>query len=122
MFQEDELSSKEMIDSVPSLLQKVVKYKPRFVCFIGKGMGQKVERGFEKTIIESGSQTSYKDVKTLTGIKSSKSPRKQNRGASPTKSHGVSSADSGIGLRPYKVTHSDASSRMSLEYACVLGP
>ncbi|KAL5521716.1 THP1 [Sanghuangporus sanghuang] len=121
--QEDELSAQEMIGGVPALLQKVAKCKPRFVygfpfpitgmvtynyrnkirCFIGKGMGQRVEKGFRREIIKSRSQLEPCEA----------GPGKQKRGTSPTKvtrRQTNSDVDNGIGLRPYKVTHNDPES------------
>ncbi|KAL5476907.1 THP1 [Sanghuangporus weigelae] len=100
---EDELSAQEMIGGVPVLLQKVAKYRPRFVCFIGKGMGQRVEKGFRHEIFKSRSP-----LKTCES-----SSRKQKGIASPTKGmrrQTNSDVDNGIGLRPYKVTHNDPES------------
>ncbi|KAL5498572.1 THP1 [Sanghuangporus vaninii] len=100
---EDELSAQEMIGGVPVLLQKMKKYKPRFVCFIGKGMGQRVEKGFRHEIIKSRSPLEPCEAGSgkQKGITSpSKGTRRQTN----------SDVDNGIGLRPYKVTHNDIES------------
>ncbi|KAH9047471.1 hypothetical protein EDB83DRAFT_2403295 [Lactarius deliciosus] len=42
-----ELSAQEMASSVPALLTKIARFRPRVVCFIGKGIWQHVERALK---------------------------------------------------------------------------
>ncbi|EJD05586.1 DNA glycosylase [Fomitiporia mediterranea MF3/22] len=104
---EDELSSKEMVEGVPSLLRKVVKYKPRFICFIGKGMSERVERGFKLAIARNRSSSQYFDT-SQEPARTTTPSRKRHKGASLARhTDNSDSADSGIGLRPFKITHAD---------------
>ncbi|KAI5122798.1 hypothetical protein M0805_000141 [Coniferiporia weirii] len=102
----DEISDREMVDSMPTLLQKVVTYKPRVVCFIGKGMWLNVEKGFKRAIASARSP----ELNPSQGISSKRHPRTGNQvGTSntqkPTKGSPSAVLDSGFGLRPYKVVH-----------------
>lgn len=44
---EAELSNQEMVDSVPVLLRKVSKFRPRILCFVGKGIWTVFEKGLK---------------------------------------------------------------------------
>ena len=64
-------------------------------------MGQRVEKGFRREIAKKQGLTEPCED----------SPRKKKRAASPTKGTArltSSGEDTGIGLRPYKVTHVDS--------------
>ncbi|GJJ09149.1 hypothetical protein Clacol_003371 [Clathrus columnatus] len=69
--EEAELSKDEMSQSVPALLDKIVQYKPRVLCFVGKGIWVKVDAAFKKRIRQH--------VKTFDSI--SRSPIKSGRKA-----------------------------------------
>ncbi|KIM78187.1 hypothetical protein PILCRDRAFT_75863 [Piloderma croceum F 1598] len=49
-----ELSPSEMMDSVPSLLAKVARYRPRVVCFVGMGIWRVVEKVLAKSAPSKG--------------------------------------------------------------------
>lgn len=87
-------------------------------------MGKKVEKGFRKGIAASESPKLSQDGIPAFDQASGKSPTKRKKGASPGNT-GVKqpepSADSGVGLRPFKVTHgTDPSSRTSLTRSSIL--
>lgn len=48
--QQAELSKDEMRLSVPSLKAKIIKFRPRIVCFVGKGMWLVIESVFRRQI------------------------------------------------------------------------
>ncbi|KAH9988169.1 hypothetical protein BJV77DRAFT_1023244 [Russula vinacea] len=48
---EADLSSQEMASSVSVLLAKVARYRPRVLCFIGKGIWLHVERSLERNLL-----------------------------------------------------------------------
>ncbi|KAI9444042.1 hypothetical protein H4582DRAFT_1918883 [Lactarius indigo] len=54
-----ELSAQEMANSVPALLTKIARFRPRVVCFIGKGIWLHVERA-----LKGGDATGNKNAGT----------------------------------------------------------
>ncbi|KZT50762.1 DNA glycosylase [Calocera cornea HHB12733] len=60
-----ELSAKEMVESAPAFLQKVTTWRPRIICFVGKGIWLAVQKnldtrtaavlptGGQKTVVEA---------------------------------------------------------------------
>ncbi|KAH8116059.1 DNA glycosylase [Phellopilus nigrolimitatus] len=99
----DELSDKEMVAAVPSFLQKVVKYRPRAVCFIGMGMWLNVEKGFKRAIVEKGGTDSL--WSTLASPGKTPFSRSQKGMPNPRKRGTKGKAPSASGLQPYKVVH-----------------
>jgi len=83
-----------MVASVPALLQKVKKYRPRIVCFVGKGIWVIVEKGLLVTCnVSDGSPNSPVNRSP------SKSPKKSPRSKS------AKAKNDGYGLQPYKIVH-----------------
>ena len=73
-MQEAELSKNEMFESVPSLLKKLSIYRPRFVCFIGKGMCANVEKILKRELnnkgtLPSSSRDKLQKLKTEIGLR-----------------------------------------------------
>ncbi|KAH9171552.1 uracil-DNA glycosylase-like protein, partial [Lactarius sanguifluus] len=52
-----ELSAQEMASSVPALLTKIARFRPRVVCFIGKGIWLHVERALKLKGDATGNKT-----------------------------------------------------------------
>jgi len=75
-----------MVDSVPSFLAKVARYRPRIVCFVGMGIWRIVEKVIAKTALmnESGHEL---------------------RMPSPSKGKSKKSNVSDVGLQPYKLAY-----------------
>ncbi|EGO29256.1 hypothetical protein SERLADRAFT_456783 [Serpula lacrymans var. lacrymans S7.9] len=48
--EQSELSKDEMIKSVPTLLAKITRFRPRFVCFVGMGIWEVVREGLLQTV------------------------------------------------------------------------
>ncbi|KAI0052051.1 DNA glycosylase [Auriscalpium vulgare] len=48
-----ELSAADRISAVPALLAKIARYRPRIVCFVGKGIWLDVERVLKTTSVAS---------------------------------------------------------------------
>ncbi|KAH9943535.1 uracil-DNA glycosylase-like protein [Amylocystis lapponica] len=46
--QETELAASEFAAGVPALLQKIARFRPRIVCFVGKGIWEAFERALPK--------------------------------------------------------------------------
>ena len=82
-----------MIASVPALLEKVAIFRPRFICFIGKGMWLKVEKGIKRLLVEKGESTTKPNLEASTS-------RKQYNRRKADKEY-----NNGIGLLPYKFIH-----------------
>lgn len=100
-----------MIESVPVLLEKIALWKPRIVCFVGKGMWLNAEKGIKRILKEK--QHSTKD-KVDTWSSSPKKRLKQGKAAGSQVSLEQLSENSGVrreyfdlgfGLRPYKIVH-----------------
>ena len=68
-----------MEESVPSLLAKVARYRPRILCFVGMGIWHIVEKAIVK-MVPFGER-------------------------SPTKGKSKKSDTSNVGLQPYKLVH-----------------
>jgi hypothetical protein len=49
-----DLSAQEMASSVPALLSKIARFRPRVACFIGKGIWLHVERALKHFLPKSG--------------------------------------------------------------------
>ncbi|KZP34333.1 DNA glycosylase [Athelia psychrophila] len=82
-----ELSQKEMIASVPSLLAKIAEYRPRFVCFVGVGIWRTFERAIAKTAVHAAGDD-------LPAAPKGKGKAKGNKNLT-----------GGIGLQPYVLAH-----------------
>lgn len=55
-----ELSKVEMKQSVPNLLDKVTRYKPRVICFVGKGIWLIVEAVLKQLLQQHGKTVSHR--------------------------------------------------------------
>ncbi|TDL22054.1 DNA glycosylase [Rickenella mellea] len=91
-----ELSKREMVDSVPSFLVKVAKFRPYIVCFVGKGIWDIVEKALNAKL---GAETMNETTEA-----SSASPKK---GASPAKVRSPKKPKSTFGLQAFKFVHGD---------------
>ncbi|KAF8588202.1 DNA glycosylase [Ramaria rubella] len=85
-----ELSKEEMKDSVPLLKTKIVNYRPRIVCFVGKGIWLTTESVFKHQTLEVGPLSSHIMSQPI-----QRAPRKK-----------ASSFD--WGLQPYKLVYTDS--------------
>jgi TDG/mug DNA glycosylase family protein len=80
-----ELSPSEMTDSVPSFLAKVVRYRPRIVCFVGMGIWRTVEKVIANASLNEGGG--------------------RVRLSSPSKGKPKKSGVASVGLQPYKLVY-----------------
>lgn len=103
-----------MIESVPALLEKIALWKPRIICFVGKGMWLNAEKCIERIVQEK--QTTAKDESKLWSSNPKKRSARQPKALKGQVVFEELSKDSGLrsdffnmgfGLRPYKVVHSD---------------
>lgn len=85
-IEQAELSPAEMATSVPAFLSKVARWRPRIVCFVGRGIWLCVEKALQQPLGTSARP------------KPPSSPRKKTR----------KGKDEGYGLQPYKAVHPSA--------------
>jgi hypothetical protein len=76
-----------MFESAPALLRKIAEYRPRFVCFIGKGMCANVEKIFKRKLEKMFAGTSNSNLQAFN----------RNRDLLKVKTE--------IGLRPFKLVY-----------------
>jgi thymine-DNA glycosylase len=94
-----ELSTSEMAASVPSFLRKVARFRPRLVCFVGKGIWQIVEKALVRMIIEpprSSASPAAEDVTSAAALRARPDRRKKGKKV-PVKS--------GYGLQRYQLVY-----------------
>ena len=103
-----------MIESVPALLEKIALWKPRIICFVGKGMWLNAEKGIQRIVQKK--QTTAKDESESWSSSPKKRSARQPKVLKGqvvveelSKNSGLRSDffNMGFGLRPYKVVHSD---------------
>lgn len=89
-IQAAELSKSELKASVPALLRKITRYKPRFVCFVGMGIWEVVRSSLTRMTLPPVSFT-----RVTRGSPSSKSNRP------------IRKEKSQLGLQSYKFVHAE---------------
>lgn len=99
-----------MIEAVPALLEKLRRWKPHLICFVGKGMWLNVEKGIKRMIDTSLiEKEGYNEIGSPSlGNRTArrKRPKLQNQMDPPSDS-GVDNEFRrlGFGLQPYKMNH-----------------
>jgi len=57
-----ELSAKETVDSVPAFLAKIARWRPRIVCFVGKGIWLAVQKDLDGKLAPSSTSGEKEEV------------------------------------------------------------
>jgi hypothetical protein len=108
-----------MIQSVPSFTAKLAKYRPRIVCFVGKGIWVIVEAAFRKQVEATSQDPSRKDnianVESRTDTDDAgedpllppSTPRKSSTNRRSKNRPKATSNSFDYGLQPYKLVYTD---------------
>ena len=129
ILQQAELSKGDMINGVPILLSKITEYRPRIVCFVGKGIWDVFLKEATKNITTSSSSslTSTGETSSTSGKDESEpaveldpaasialampTPKRRKNGKS--KKTGKAKIAFNWGIQPVKVAHPDSGHGMS---------
>lgn len=120
-----ELMPSELIDGVPLLLDKLVQYKPRTVCFVGKGISQAFLKGLQQAQRipkDLGNNTAHAlNVSVPASVLQSAAPAPSSPSKRKRYTKGNSKDDAGYGLMPVCFPHSGVATRqedVTLFFVC----